>query len=60
MIKTQLKFEGKIPTVQKLLYSQGITQDFRFLGQFDNEDQGQGHQFSNQFETFRCLVKSSN
>ena len=28
MINTQLKFEGKIPTVQKLLHSQGITQNF--------------------------------
>ena len=29
MINTQLKFEGKIPTVQKLLYSQGITINFK-------------------------------
>ena len=28
IINTQLKFEGKIPTVQKLLHSQGITQNF--------------------------------
>ena len=27
MVNTQLKFEGKIPTVQKLLPSQGITQN---------------------------------
>ena len=27
MINIQLKFEGKIPTVQKLLHSQGITQN---------------------------------
>ena len=26
-INTQLKFVGKIPTVQKLLHSQGITQN---------------------------------
>ena len=28
MINTQIKFEGKIPMVQKLLHSQGITQNF--------------------------------
>ena len=31
--------------VQKLLHSQGISQNFQ--GQFDLEGQGQGHQFSN-------------
>ena len=28
-INTQLKFEGNIPTVQKLLHSQGVTQNFQ-------------------------------
>ena len=28
MINSQPKFEGKIPTVQKLLHSQGIMQKF--------------------------------
>ena len=46
MINTQLKFEGEIPTVQKLLHSQ-----------FDLK--GQGHQFSNTSEIFRFLIKSS-
>ena len=50
MINKQLKFEVKIPTVQKLLHSQG---------QFDLESQGQGRQLSNPSETFRCLVNSS-
>ena len=60
MINTHLKFEGKIPTVQNLLHLQGITQKFlKFQGQFDLEGQGQGHQFSNPSETFRCLVNSS-
>ena len=31
----------------------------KFRGQFDLESQGQGHQFSNPSETFRCLVNSS-
>ena len=54
MINTQLKFEGKIPMVQKLLHSQGITLNFKFQGQFALEDQGQDHQFSNLSDTFRC------
>ena len=58
MINTQLRFEGKILTVQKLLYPQGIIQIFNFQGQFDLEGQGQGHQFSNPSETFRCLIKA--
>ena len=60
MTNTQLKFEGKIPTAQKLLHSRGITQIFKFQGQFDLEGQGQGHKFSNLSETFRCLINSSN
>ena len=40
MLNTQLKFEGKIFTVQKLLHSH------KFQGQFDLEGQGQDHQFS--------------
>ena len=43
MINTQLKFEGKIPTVQKLLHSHGIKQHFQ--DQFDLESQGQVHSF---------------
>ena len=53
MINTPIKFEGKIPTVQKLLHSQGITQNDEFQGQFDLEGQGQGLQFSKSYETFR-------
>ena len=56
MINTQLKFEGKTSTFQKLLHSQGVTQTFKFQGRFDLE--GQGHQFSNPSETFRCLINS--
>ena len=52
MINTQLKFEGKISTVQKLLYSLGITQNFIVLKPIDLEGQGQGHQFSNPSETY--------
>ena len=32
---------------------------FKFQGQFDLEGQGQGHQFLNPSETFRCLINSS-
>ena len=49
MINTQLKFEGKIPTVQKLLHfdHKESHKFFYFQGQFDLEGQGQGQQFSN-------------
>ena len=56
MLNKQLKFEGKIPTVQKLLHSHKI---FKFQGQFDLEGQGQshtegqGHQFLNSSEIFK-------
>ena len=56
MINTQLKFEGKIPTVEKLLHSHKM---LKFQGQFDLEGQDQVHQFSNAFDTFRCLINCS-
>ena len=40
-------------------HSQRIIQIFKFEGQFDLEGQGQGHQFSNPSETFRCLTNGS-
>ena len=49
MINTQFKFEAKIPNgsnVHKKLHK-----SFKFQGQFDLE--GQGHQFSKSYETFR-------
>ena len=52
MINTQLKFEGKVKNVQKLLHSQ-------FEGQFDLEDQGQGHKFLEWSKTFRWSIHSS-
>ena len=46
MLNTLLKFEAKIPNGSKVVaFSQGITQMLKFQGQFDLEDQGQGHQF---------------
>ena len=57
MINTQLEFEGKIPTFQKLLHSQVTTQKLTFQCQYDLK--GQGHQFSNPSETFRFLIISS-
>ena len=51
MINTQFKFEAKIPNgsnVHKKLHK-----SFKFQGQFDLEGQGQGHQFSKSYETFR-------
>ena len=59
MINTQLKFESEIPTVQMLLYPQGITQNCLVSRPIDLEGQGQGHQFSNLCETFRLLINSS-
>ena len=50
MINTQLKFEGKIPKVQKLLHSQGITKHILVKGQFDLGGHGQGSKFSNPSE----------
>ena len=59
MINTEQNFESKIPTVQTLLHSQGITQNFFFQGKFYLEDQGQGHQFSNSSETFMWSIHGS-
>ena len=44
MIKTQLKFQSKMPAIQTLLHLQRITETFKFQAQFDLN--GQGHQFS--------------
>ena len=49
MINTQLKSKGKIDTVQTLLNSQGITQNYHVQGKFDLQGQGQNHQYSNQY-----------
>ena len=62
MVNTQLKFEGKfegkIPTVQVVEFTRNHTKFiFKFLGQFNLEDQG--HQFSNPSETFRYLINIS-
>ena len=44
MNNTHLKFEAKIPTVQKLLHSQGITQNLlSFKANLTLKGQGQGH-----------------
>ena len=51
MINTQLKFEGKIPTFQKLLQSQGITQSFK--ANLTVKGQGQVNQFSNLSEIYQ-------
>ena len=39
--------------VQKLFHSQELHKILKYQGQFDLEDQGQGHQFSNTSEVFR-------
>ena len=58
MINTQLKLEGKIPTVQVVEFTRNHTKFiFKFKGQFYLE--GQGRQFSNPSETFRCLKNIS-
>ena len=44
---------------QTLSHSQGITQTFKFCDKFDLKGKGQGHQFSNPSETFRCSINSS-
>ena len=60
MINTQLKFEGKISTVQVVKFTKNHTKFiFKFQGKFYLEGQGQGHQFSNPSETFRCLKNIS-
>ena len=60
MINTQLKLEGKIPTVQVVEFTRKYTKFiFKFQRQFYLEGQGQGRQFSNPSETFRCLNISS-
>ena len=56
MINTQLKFEGKF-LVQVVKFTWNHTKFIlKFQGQFYLE--GQGHQFSNQSETIRCLIIS--
>ena len=58
MANTQLKFESKIPTVQVVEFTRNHTKYiFKFQGEFYLE--GQGHQFSNSFETFRYLINIS-
>ena len=58
MANTQLRFEGKIPTVQVVEFTRNHTNFiFKFQGQFFLE--GQGHQFSNPSETFRYLINIS-
>ena len=58
MVNTQLKFEGKIPTVQVVEFTRNHTKFiFKFQGQFYLE--AQGHQFSNPSETFRYLKNIS-
>ena len=60
MINTQLKLEGKIPTVKVVEFTRNHTKFiFKFQGQFYLEGQGQGRQFSNTSETFRCLKNIS-
>ena len=54
---SQLKFEGKIHHSSKVVAcTRNCTTFFKFQGQFDLE--GQGHQFSNPSEIFRCLMNS--
>ena len=60
MLNTYLKFEAKIPYGSKVVaFTRNSHKMFKFQGQFDLEGQGQGHQFSNLSETFRCLINSS-
>ena len=60
MINTQCKFEGKIPTVQVVEFTRNHTKFiFKFQGRVYLEGQGQGHQFPNPSETFRCLINIS-
>ena len=52
MLNQQFKLEGKIQNGSML--KERLKQKFwKFEGQFDFEDQGQGHKFSNISETFR-------
>ena len=58
MVNTQLKFEGKIPTIQVVEFTRNHTKFiFKFQGQFCLESQG--HQFSNPSETYRYLINIS-
>ena len=56
MINTHLKFQGKIPTVQKLLHSKGIAQNFEVSSSNLNL---KVKVTSLQSETFRCMLNSS-
>ena len=56
MINTYPKFEAEIPNGSKVVVftkNKDLHKIFQFQGQFDLEDQGQGHQFSNTSEIFR-------
>ena len=59
MINTHLKFEAKIPNGSKLVaFTRIYTTFFQFQSQFDLEDQGQDHQFSNISELFRWSMNT--
>ena len=46
MINTHLKFKDKILNGSKVVaFTRNDTKFLMFQGQFDHEDQGQGHQF---------------
>ena len=57
MINTHLKFQGKIPTVQKLLHSKRIAQNFEVSS--SNLTLKVKVKSSNPSETFRCTLNSS-
>ena len=51
---THLKFEAKNSYSSKVVaFTRNYTKIVKFQGQFDLEGQGQRHQFSNTYETFR-------